>query len=319
MGFWWVPHFVMQWMGSCALRVITWVGSCVRGSLHGWGHVWGHPSDNGATHSGKCSICSKLFVRQGFCGWRGGVQGRSPQLLENTCDLKSRAFPEWVFPTIWRPPFRITLPPMSWWMITSGDRGSGHYDRENGHQKFGFLLCYTTQRCLPIVIPKTSFVSTEVEAPKFSNILDSESSELQIANFGTQDSNVRLRSQKGFLGSRVPWASDPNTTHAPNTLECFVYLAQCGVQKACQNFKSWRQDFSTRSDSNFHAGSSVHTKDDILGHPTYSERSTLYVLAVLGFLKFSELWIHCFRIRTKCPFFLGRGGWKHIFDLLVTV
>ena len=55
------------------LRVITWVGSCVRGSLHGWGHVWGHPSDDGATHSGKGSICSKLFVRQGFCGWSGRV------------------------------------------------------------------------------------------------------------------------------------------------------------------------------------------------------------------------------------------------------
>ena len=52
--------------------VITWVGSCVRGSLHGWGHVWGRPSDNGATHSGKGSTCSKLFVRQGFCGWPGG-------------------------------------------------------------------------------------------------------------------------------------------------------------------------------------------------------------------------------------------------------
>ena len=38
------------------LRVITRVGSCVRGSLHGWGHVWGHPSDTGATHSGKGSI-----------------------------------------------------------------------------------------------------------------------------------------------------------------------------------------------------------------------------------------------------------------------
>ena len=59
----------VHWVGSCALRVITWVGSCVRGPLHGWGHVRGHPSDNGATHSGKGSICSKLFVRQGFCGW----------------------------------------------------------------------------------------------------------------------------------------------------------------------------------------------------------------------------------------------------------
>ena len=39
---------------------------CVRGSLHGWGHVRGHPSDNGATHYGKGSICSKLFVRQGL-------------------------------------------------------------------------------------------------------------------------------------------------------------------------------------------------------------------------------------------------------------
>ena len=29
--------------GSCVLRVITWVGSCVRGSSHGWGHVFvGH-------------------------------------------------------------------------------------------------------------------------------------------------------------------------------------------------------------------------------------------------------------------------------------
>ena len=56
------------------LRVITWVGSCVRGSLHGWGHVWGHPSDNGVTHSGKGSICSKLFVGQGFCGWPGRVK-----------------------------------------------------------------------------------------------------------------------------------------------------------------------------------------------------------------------------------------------------
>ena len=58
------------------LRAITWVGSCVRGSLHGWGHVWGRPSDNGATHSGKGSICSKLFVRQGFCGWSGRVKFR---------------------------------------------------------------------------------------------------------------------------------------------------------------------------------------------------------------------------------------------------
>ena len=56
------------------LRVITWVGSCVRGSLHGWGHAWGHPSDNGVTHSGKGSICSKLFVRQSFCGWPGRVK-----------------------------------------------------------------------------------------------------------------------------------------------------------------------------------------------------------------------------------------------------
>ena len=38
------------------LRLITWVGTCVRGSLHGWGHVWGHPPDNGVTHSGKGSI-----------------------------------------------------------------------------------------------------------------------------------------------------------------------------------------------------------------------------------------------------------------------
>ena len=65
---------LMQWVGSCVLRVITWVGSCVRGSLHVWGHVWGHPSDNGATHPGKGSICSKLFVRQGFCGWPGRVK-----------------------------------------------------------------------------------------------------------------------------------------------------------------------------------------------------------------------------------------------------
>ena len=63
----------MQWVGSYVLRVITWVGSCVRGSFHGRGHVWGHPSDNAATHSGKGSICSKLFVRQGFCGWPGRV------------------------------------------------------------------------------------------------------------------------------------------------------------------------------------------------------------------------------------------------------
>ena len=47
---------------------------CVRGSFHGWGHVWGHPSDNGAAHSGKGSICSKLFVRQSFCGWPGRVK-----------------------------------------------------------------------------------------------------------------------------------------------------------------------------------------------------------------------------------------------------
>ena len=48
------------------------MGSCDRGSLHGWGHVWGHPSDNGATHSGKGSICSKLIVRQGsVAGWGG--------------------------------------------------------------------------------------------------------------------------------------------------------------------------------------------------------------------------------------------------------
>ena len=39
--------------------------------LHAWGHVWGRPSDSGATHSGKGSICSKLIVRQGFCGWPG--------------------------------------------------------------------------------------------------------------------------------------------------------------------------------------------------------------------------------------------------------
>ena len=32
------------------------------------------PSDNEATHSGKGSICSKLFVRQGFCGWSGRVE-----------------------------------------------------------------------------------------------------------------------------------------------------------------------------------------------------------------------------------------------------
>ena len=63
------------------LRVITWVGSCVRRSLHGWGHVWGHPSENGATHSGKGSICSKLFVRQGFCGWPGRVKLRFPQFV----------------------------------------------------------------------------------------------------------------------------------------------------------------------------------------------------------------------------------------------
>ena len=59
---------------SCVLRIITWVGSCVRGSLHGWGHVWGHPSDSGATHAGKGCICSKLFVRQGFCGWPGRIK-----------------------------------------------------------------------------------------------------------------------------------------------------------------------------------------------------------------------------------------------------
>ena len=46
----------------------------VCGSLHGWGHVWGHPSENGATHSGKGSICSKLFVRQCFCGWSTRVK-----------------------------------------------------------------------------------------------------------------------------------------------------------------------------------------------------------------------------------------------------
>ena len=64
----------MQWVGSRVLRVITWLGPCVRGSCDGWGHVWGRPSDNGATHSGKGSMCSKLFVRQGFCGWPGWVK-----------------------------------------------------------------------------------------------------------------------------------------------------------------------------------------------------------------------------------------------------
>ena len=74
----------MRWVGSYVVGHamggvmcswgITWVGSCVRGSLHGWGHVFvGHPFDNGATHSGKGSICSKLFVRQGFRGWPGWV------------------------------------------------------------------------------------------------------------------------------------------------------------------------------------------------------------------------------------------------------
>ena len=29
------------------------VGSCVLRSLHGWGQIWGDPSDNGATHSGN--------------------------------------------------------------------------------------------------------------------------------------------------------------------------------------------------------------------------------------------------------------------------
>ena len=48
--------------GVMCSSVITW-----------WGHVWGHPSDNGAIHSGKGSICSKLFARQGFCGWPGRV------------------------------------------------------------------------------------------------------------------------------------------------------------------------------------------------------------------------------------------------------
>ena len=43
--------------------VITW-----------WGRVWGHPSDNGATHAGKGSICSKFFVRQGFYGFPGWVK-----------------------------------------------------------------------------------------------------------------------------------------------------------------------------------------------------------------------------------------------------
>ena len=86
----------MQWVGSCVLRVITWVGSCVRGSLHGWGRAWGHPSENGATHSGKGSICSKLFVRQGFCGWSGHVKPKphprlsffaSILLLRSCCPL----------------------------------------------------------------------------------------------------------------------------------------------------------------------------------------------------------------------------------------
>ena len=52
------------------------------GSLHGWGHVWGPPSDSGASHSGKGSICSKLFVRQGFCGWSGWVKlGHPPDFF----------------------------------------------------------------------------------------------------------------------------------------------------------------------------------------------------------------------------------------------
>ena len=85
MGFWWVPQWVMRWVGSCMMGhamggVMCVKGHhmggimCVRGSLHGWGHVWGHPSDNGATHSGKGSTCSKLFVGQGFCGWPGRVK-----------------------------------------------------------------------------------------------------------------------------------------------------------------------------------------------------------------------------------------------------
>ena len=45
--------------------VIPWVGSCM-----------GHPSDDGATHSGNGSICSRLFVRQGLCGWPGWVNAK---------------------------------------------------------------------------------------------------------------------------------------------------------------------------------------------------------------------------------------------------
>ena len=54
--------------------VMTWVGSCM-----------GSPTDNGATRSGKGSICSKLFVRQGFCGSPGRVNFRVPKNTPKFC------------------------------------------------------------------------------------------------------------------------------------------------------------------------------------------------------------------------------------------
>ena len=66
------------------LRVITWVGSSVRGSSHGWGHVFvGHCMGgvmHGVTHLitgppilGRVPHVQNSFVRQGFCGWPGRV------------------------------------------------------------------------------------------------------------------------------------------------------------------------------------------------------------------------------------------------------
>ena len=91
----------MRWVVSCVMghamggvmrvKGHHMAGSCVRGSLHGWGHAWGHASYNGATHSGKGSICSKLFARQGFCGWLGRVNLRCQMMEASLIQLKRKS------------------------------------------------------------------------------------------------------------------------------------------------------------------------------------------------------------------------------------
>ena len=150
--------------------------------------------------------------------------------------------------------------------------------------------------------------------PRLSNIV-------KTRKFRTLNSRFEISAPKSkrFLGSRLPWASDPKTSHAPNILECFIYLEQLGFQEASQNFKTWRQDFIAKSDSDFHAGNSVHTKDETLGIQLIMNGQNYVFWPLCFFLEILELWIHLVQKLEQIAWFFGGVVLETIFVFLVAV